>query len=78
MADTIQKEQLETMSLEEALEQLDATLEELQKKDISLEQSFALYQNGMEYVKHCSQVIDQVEKKVLVLNEEGALHELGQ
>lgn len=68
----------EMLSLEEALEKLDKTIERLQAQEISLEESFQLYKEGMDYVKICSETIDRVEKKVLVLNQEGNLDELGE
>ena len=55
---------------------LDEAVAKLQSDEISLEDSFQVYQQGMEYVKFCSQTIDQVEKKVLMLNQEGGLDEL--
>lgn len=66
------------LSLEEALGKLDEAIERLQSEEISLEESFRLYKEGMDYVKVCSETIDQVEKKVLMLNQEGNLNELGE
>ena len=66
------------LSLEEALEKLDETITKLQSEDVSLEESFQLYKSGMDYVKICSETIDMVEKKVLMLNQEGNLDELGE
>ena len=66
----------EKISLEETLGKLDETIARLQSDEISLEESFELYKEGMDYVKLCSQTIDQVEKKVLMLNQEGTLDEL--
>ncbi len=66
----------EKLSLEEILEKLDGTIDQLQSGDISLEESFELYKKGMDYVKLCSETIEQVEKKVLMLNQEGTLDEL--
>ena len=66
------------LTLEEALKKLEETVTKLQSDEISLEESFQVYQQEMEYVKFCSQTIDQVEKKVLVLNQEGELDELGE
>lgn len=66
------------MTLEEALGKLEEAVVKLQSDEISLEDSFQVYQQGMEYVKFCSQTIDQVEKKVLMLNQEGGLDELGE
>jgi len=66
------------LSLEEALEKLDETIAKLQSEEVSLEESFQLYKDGMDYVKICSETIDMVEKKVLMLNQEGNLSELGE
>ena len=69
-------EREEKLSLEQALEKLDETIAKLQSDEVSLEDSFELYKEGMDYVKICSETIDQVEKKVLMLNQEGTLDEL--
>ncbi len=65
----------EKLNLEEAFQKLEQTVEALEQEDISLEQSFQIYKEGMELLKKCNQTIDQVEKKVLVLNEDGESHE---
>lgn len=62
-------------SLEEAFLKLDETVMRLEQEDISLEESFAEYQRGMELLKQCNEAIDKVEKKVLVLNEKGDTNE---
>lgn len=63
------------VSLEEAFAQLDAYITELEKPDNSLEASFKAYENGMKLIKYCNDTIDKVEKKVLVLGQEGELNE---
>lgn len=63
------------ISLEEAFTRLQKTIENLEKDDITLEQSFQEYQKGMLLVKKCNEIIDKVEKKVLVLNEDGGTDE---
>ncbi len=63
------------INLEEAFERLEETVAALEQEDISLEESFRIYKDGMELLKKCNQAIDQVEKKVLVLNEDGETHE---
>lgn len=63
------------LNLEEAFEQLEKTVEALEQEDISLEESFQIYKDGMELLKKCNQAIDQVEKKVLILNENGETDE---
>lgn len=62
-------------TLEEVFRDLDQVMESLQAEDVSLEDSFALYHKGMELLKLCNDKIDTVEKKMLVLDEEGEEHE---
>lgn len=68
-------ENREEMTLDEAFLKLDEIVEALEGSSITLEESFQKYQQGMELVKMCSEKIDTVEKKVLVLNEEGEAYE---
>lgn len=56
-----------TVSMEEAVSGTRCDLEKLEGKDISLEDSFALYQKGMELVKTCNSKIDTVEKKMITI-----------
>ncbi len=62
-------------NLEEAFLALDETVMRLEQEDISLEESFAEYQKGMDLLRKCNEAIDRVEKKVLVLNEKGETDE---
>lgn len=59
------------MTLEEKLAKLDAMTEQLKREDITLEESFSLYKNGMELIKECNADIDKVEKQVQILNADG-------
>ena len=65
----------EKTTIEESLKELDAIVAKLETREISLEDSFALYQKGMELLKECSKKIDTVEKKMLKMNENGELSE---
>ena len=47
----------------------------MEREDLSLEDSFALYHDGMEMLRRCSKKIESVEKQILVLDEEGETHE---
>ena len=70
------KEQsLEDQSLEEIFSDLDQTIKEMEDGEISLEESFACYEAGIKLVKACIDKIDKVEKKMLLLDEEGEEHE---
>lgn len=64
------------MTLEEAFAQLEGTIQALEGEDISLEESFQKYKQGMDALQYCNSMIDQVEKKVLVLEGNGELDEL--
>lgn len=69
------KEKEESFNLEEAFLKLEEIVEALEREDITLEQSFGEYQKGMELLKKCNETIDGVEKKVLILNENGETDE---
>lgn len=62
-------------SLEEMFAALDQTVGRMETEDLSLEDSFAMYRRGMDLLKKCNDTIDQVEKKMLVLDEKGEAHE---
>ncbi len=65
----------EQFRLEEAFDRIEALLEKLQDKDVTLEESFGLYQEGMGLLKLCNENIDHVEKQMLQIDEEGQIHE---
>lgn len=65
------KEKEENLSLEENFARLEETIEKLENEDITLEEAFAAYSEGMHLLKQCNDQIDRVEKQVLKLNEEG-------
>lgn len=61
------------MSLEEKFVKLEDAVRRLEEEDISLEESFQVYKEGMELLKQCNADIDRVEKQVLAISEEGEL-----
>ena len=71
----MKKQTLENQTLEGAFEQLEAVIDRLESPDISLEDSFKAYSEGMELLQFCNASIDTVEKKVLKMNENGELDE---
>lgn len=64
------------MKLEEAFKKLNQIVEALEKPEVSLEDSFSLYQEGMKLLKTCNSSIDKVEKKLIILNEDGEANEI--
>lgn len=66
---------MEKLTMEESFQEMEHILEQLESKDVTLEDSFHLYKQGMDYLKHCNELIDQVEKQVQMLNDDGDLVE---
>lgn len=57
-------------SLEDSFQELETIIEKLEDEEISLEESFKLYQEGIKLVKKCNSSIDKVEKELIVISEE--------
>lgn len=66
---------METQTLNDVLEQLDTVMQKMENPDVSLEESFCLYHEGMQMLKICNEKIDMIEKKMMVLDGEGNEHE---
>lgn len=66
---------LEEMTLEQGLQQIEEILDAMEGEDVSLEDSFTLYRQGMERLKRCNELIEGVEQKVMMINKEGNLQE---
>lgn len=62
-------------TLEQTFEKLENVVAKLEQEEISLEESFKFYKEGMKLIKSCNDRIDKVEKEVLKLNENGELDE---
>ena len=62
-------------TLDQSFEKLEEMIGKLEQEDISLEESFKLYKEGMKLINYCNDKIDKVEKEVLKLNENGELDE---
>lgn len=60
-------------TLEIKLSQIEEIIYKMEEPEISLEESFRLYQSGIEKLKNCNQMLDEVEKKMQVLNRNGEL-----
>ena len=62
----------QTKNLEESLFELSEIISKMDKEDISLEESFKLYNQGVKLCKICNEKIDKVEKQLEIIegNEE--------
>jgi len=58
-----------------AMKQLETLVEELESGDIPLEKAFKKFEEGMKLSRHCSQILDETEKKVTLLMEESGTYE---
>ena len=63
------------MTIEEAFAKIDTKIKALEGDDITLEDSFKEYQEGMELLKYCHEAISEVEQKVQKIAEDGSLED---
>ena len=54
----------ERLSFEEALNELDEIVQQLEKDDVSLNRSVELYERGVELSKKCSDLLEKAELKI--------------
>ena len=59
----------EAKSLVELERELEEILSQLEREELDLETSFALYQKGMQLLQQCNAAVDTVEKKLIILEE---------
>lgn len=59
--------------LEELFAQAEELIARLEEPQLPLEEAFAAYEQGMKVIARCNGRIDAVEKKMLMMNEEGTL-----
>ena len=63
-------------TLEEAFTRIEAILTQMEQPEISLEESFSLYQQGVLQLKYGGTILDEVEKKMQILGEDGEIEEM--
>lgn len=54
-------------TFEESMEKLENIANELEKNDLSLDESIKKFEEGMKISKHCKEIIDNAEKKITIL-----------
>lgn len=60
----------ERLSFEEALSRLEEIVNELESEEISLEDSIALYEEGIKHSKTCTQKLEEAELRIEKVNEQ--------
>ena len=63
------------ITVEEAFTKIEEKIQALEKEDISLDDSFKEYQEGMALLKQCHEMIENVEKKVQKIAIDGSLED---
>ena len=62
-------------TLEETMDQLNGILDRMEREELSLEESIAWYQKGLELIRSANSQIDTIEKQCILVDEEGDMHE---
>ena len=65
----------EKTGLEERFSMIEDILGKMEDEDVTLDQSFDLYKQGIEQIKAANADLDRIEKAMLVINEDGELEE---
>ena len=63
----------QNVSLEETFEQIETIIKQLESPEVTLDDSFRLYQAGVEKLKMCNLLLATVEKKMQVMQADGSL-----
>lgn len=63
----------EKRNVEDIFRELEDILSGMQDPEVSLEESFRLYEKGMKDIHSCSTMLDQIEKKMQIIAEDGSL-----
>lgn len=58
--------------IEDNFKELDEIVEKMQSEEVSLDESFELYQKGLKLVKDSNEQIDTIEKKIKAIDEESS------
>ena len=61
------------LTIEESFAEIETILNKLESNEVTLEDSFLLYQSGMKQINHCNDLMNAVEQKVQMLNSNGEL-----
>ena len=69
------KENEKTLTLEERFAHLEQIVAGMADADVSLDEAFELYKKGLDEVKSANDMVQGMEKAMLVLNSDGQLEE---
>lgn len=63
-------------TLEQRFETIETILQRMEEGEVSLDESFDLYKTGLAEIKAANEMLGDMEKVLMVLNENGDLEEL--
>lgn len=67
---------MEEMNFEESMGKLEQIASQLEKGDLTLEESLIKFEEGMKLSKKCNEIIESAEKKItILLQKDGELKE---
>jgi len=66
------EEKTSSLSFEASLEELERIVKELEKGDLPLEQSLALFETGMRLSAECKRQLEEAESRIEILMRRGA------
>ena len=61
------------LTIEQSFAEIEEILNKLESNEVTMEDSFLLYQSGMQQIKYCNDLMNAVEQKVQMLNSNGEL-----
>ena len=72
---TAKPKNIDKLNFEQALEQLEGIIDQIESGEIGLEDSLKHYESGTALVKRCRAILDRTEKRIaeLAVGEEGEL-----
>ena len=61
----------EEISFEDAMKELEEIANKLEKNDMDLDESVRFFEQGMKLSKKCSDILENAEKKITILIDDG-------
>ena len=68
--------EVESLSFEDALHELESIVERLELGELNLEESLALYERGQALAQHCNRQLEAADLRVEQLTEHGEIVEV--
>lgn len=65
------KKMIDTLSFEDSYERLEAVIQRLEQNDLTVDESVALYEEGIHLAEHCDKQLEDAELRVTQLLSSG-------